>query len=73
MIRKAEMKDYLDIARLSGVLGYPISEPREPSRWPRATCSGCSSGSSWSGFHFSRSEHGPDNRPAGTSAPTGRA
>lgn len=26
MIRKAEMKDYLDIARLSGVLGYPISE-----------------------------------------------
>ena len=26
MIRKAEMKDYLDMARLSGVLGYPISE-----------------------------------------------
>ena len=26
MIRKAEIKDYLDIARLSGVLGYPISE-----------------------------------------------
>lgn len=26
MIREAEMKDYLDIARLSGVLGYPISE-----------------------------------------------
>ncbi|MEG9232809.1 GNAT family N-acetyltransferase [Lactococcus lactis] len=26
MIRKAETKDYLDIARLSGVLGYPISE-----------------------------------------------
>lgn len=26
MIRKAEMKDYLDIACLSGVLGYPISE-----------------------------------------------
>lgn len=26
MIRNAEMKDYLDIARLSGVLGYPISE-----------------------------------------------
>lgn len=26
MIRKAEMKDYLDIARLSGVLGSPISE-----------------------------------------------
>lgn len=26
MIRKAEMKDYPDIARLSGVLGYPISE-----------------------------------------------
>lgn len=26
MIRKAEMKDYLDIARLSVVLGYPISE-----------------------------------------------
>ncbi|MDR7697551.1 GNAT family N-acetyltransferase [Lactococcus lactis] len=26
MIRKAEMKDYLDIARLSGVLGYPIFE-----------------------------------------------
>ena len=26
MIRKAEMKDYLDIARLSRVLGYPISE-----------------------------------------------
>ena len=26
MIRKAEMKDYLDIARLSGVLGYPSSE-----------------------------------------------
>ena len=26
MIRKAEMKDYLVIARLSGVLGYPISE-----------------------------------------------
>ena len=26
MIRKAEMKDYLEIARLSGVLGYPISE-----------------------------------------------
>lgn len=26
MIRKAEMKDYLDIARLSGVFGYPISE-----------------------------------------------
>ncbi|MCT3127224.1 GNAT family N-acetyltransferase [Lactococcus lactis subsp. lactis] len=26
MIRKAEMKDYLDIARLSGVLDYPISE-----------------------------------------------
>lgn len=26
MIRKAEMKDYLDIASLSGVLGYPISE-----------------------------------------------
>lgn len=26
MIRKAKMKDYLDIARLSGVLGYPISE-----------------------------------------------
>ncbi|MCT1226154.1 GNAT family N-acetyltransferase [Lactococcus lactis] len=26
MIRKAEMKDYIDIVRLSGVLGYPISE-----------------------------------------------
>ena len=26
MIRKAEIIDYLDIARLSGVLGYPISE-----------------------------------------------
>ena len=26
MIGKAEIKDYLDIARLSGVLGYPISE-----------------------------------------------
>ena len=26
MIRKAEMKDYIDIARLSGVLVYPISE-----------------------------------------------
>lgn len=26
MIRKAEIKDYLDIARLFGVLGYPISE-----------------------------------------------